>query len=234
MAATDLAGASVLVAGATGGLGAPIARLLADAGATLTLTARTADRLAALGITGAATIPLDLTHPAAPAQAVAAALDAHGQLDGVVYAAGVVAFGPLVETDDDTVDELFLLNALAPLRLLRASLGPLAEASARNGGQSFVVNLSAVVAEKPQLGMAAYTASKAALWGLDGAVAGEVRRHRVRVVDARPPHTETGLASRPIAGTAPSLPRGKAPEQVAARVVRAIVDGERDLPSSAF
>ncbi len=220
--------------GATGGLGAPIARQLADVGARLTLTARSAERLAALGLAGAATVPLDLTHPTAPARAVAAATEAHGRLDGVVYAAGVVAFGPLAEIDDDVVDELFLLNTLAPLRLLRAAIAPLAEASTTNGGQSFVVNLSAVVAESPQLGMATYTASKAALWGLDGAAAGELRRHRVRVVDARPPHTETGLATRPIAGTAPRLPRGKDPKDVAARVVRAIVEGERDLPSSSF
>ena len=62
----------------------------------------------------------------------------------------------------------------------------------------------------------------------------EARRSRVRVVDARPPHTETGLAGRPIAGTAPRLPQGLVPQAVADRILRAIVDDELDLPSTAF
>jgi cyclic-di-GMP-binding biofilm dispersal mediator protein len=82
--------------------------------------------------------------------------------------------------------------------------------------------------------MAAYSASKAALTAYDAAAARELRRAGIRLVDARPPHTETGLADRPIAGSAPRLPQGLAPDAVAARVVAAIVDDEKDLPSSAF
>ncbi len=96
------------------------------------------------------------------------------------------------------------------------------------------MTISGVVAETPQPGMAAYSASKSASRALSGALAGELRRNRIRVLDARPPHTETGLASRPVAGTAPRLPQGKDPQQVADRIVRAIADGERDLPTSAF
>jgi len=62
----------------------------------------------------------------------------------------------------------------------------------------------------------------------------EFRRRGVRLVDARPGHTETGLATRPITGEAPSLPTGLDPDVVAARIVRAIVDGEKDLPSASF
>lgn len=54
------------------------------------------------------------------------------------------------------------------------------------------------------------------------------------MIDVRPPHTETGLADRAIAGTAPRLPTGLDPDAVAARIVQAIVDGETDLPSEAF
>jgi cyclic-di-GMP-binding biofilm dispersal mediator protein len=62
----------------------------------------------------------------------------------------------------------------------------------------------------------------------------ELRRDGIRLVDARPPHTETGLATRPLAGTAPKMPEGLAPEAVAARLLAAIVEGERDLPSTSF
>ena len=97
-----------------------------------------------------------------------------------------------------------------------------------------MVNVSAVVAEQPTAGMAAYSASKAALAAFDAAAGRELRRARIRLLDARPPHTETGLASHPVAGTAPTLPRGLDPAAVAARIVAAVENGERDLPAHAF
>jgi cyclic-di-GMP-binding biofilm dispersal mediator protein len=232
---TRLDGASVLVAGATGGLGAPISRRLAAAGARLTLVARSADRLEALAdeLGGAATAALDLREPAAATAAVDAALGAHGRLDGLVFAAGVVAFGPAVETDDRTIGHLLELNVLAPVRLLRSAV-PHLERAAGDRGAAFVVNLSAVVAEQPTAGMAAYSASKAALTAYDIAAARELRRRRVHVLDVRPPHTETGLAGRPISGEPPRLPTGLDPEDVARRVLAAVEADERDLPAAAF
>ena len=100
--------------------------------------------------------------------------------------------------------------------------------------QGFVLQLSAVVAERPMPRMAAYSASKAALSAAATALRTELRRSRVDVYDVRPPHTETGLAGRPIAGGAPKLPQGLAPEAVAARITAAITGDERDLPASAF
>ena len=82
--------------------------------------------------------------------------------------------------------------------------------------------------------MAAYSASKAALTAYDAAAGRELRRAGIRLVDARPPHTETGLAERPLAGTAPRLPPGLDPDTVAARVIAALLDDERDLPSTSF
>jgi cyclic-di-GMP-binding biofilm dispersal mediator protein len=229
---TTLRDLSVLVAGATGGLGAPIARRLAASGARLTLLGRDPRRVQALGL-DAAVATGDLRDAGTAEQAVAAAVAAHGRLDGLVVAAGAVAFGPAADLPDEVLLDLVLVNTVAPIRLLRAALPHLA-ASAADGRSPFVVNISAVVAEHPTAGMAAYSASKAALTAHDVAVGRELRRAGIRVIDARPPHTETGLAQRPLAGTAPRLPAGLAPDAVAARVVGAIEDDERDLPSAAF
>ena len=87
-----------------------------------------------------------------------------------------------------------------------------------------IVTLSAVVAEMPTAGMAAYSTVKSAVTAFDAAAARELRRSGIRLIDVRPPHTETGLAERPIAGTAPSLPAGRDPDDVAARIVAAIRD----------
>ena len=229
---TTLDGASVLVAGATGGLGAPLSRRLAAAGARLTLTGRDGDRLAALGL-DALSVPADLRKAGSAEKVVERAVERYGHLDGVVFAAGAVAFGPATETPDQVVIDLFTLNTLAPIRLLRAAL-PHLQASAAGGGSPFVVHISAVVAEAPMPGMAAYSASKAGLAAFDTAAARELRRSRIRLIDARPPHTETGLADRPLFGIAPRLPTGLDPQAVAERILAGIVSGETDLPSTAF
>ena len=235
--ARDLAGAVVAVLGAGGVLGAAISRQLAARGAVVVLAGRTGEPLEATAaseprLAGAARVQCDVRDPAAGDAVVAAALGAHGRLDGVVLAHGVVAFGDLVDTDDEVIEELFLTNVLGPLWFLRRVVPVLATSDAQPGG--FVVNLSAVVAEQPLAGMAAYSASKAALTAADAALSRELRRRGVTVCDVRPPHTETGLADRPIAGAAPRLPQGLEPELVAARVVAAIESGERQVAASDF
>ena len=193
----------------------------------MTVSGRSADALAALEIVGAHAVAADLREPDAPRAIVAAAAERHGRLDGLVIAAGVVAFGALTEVDDDTVDDLLLVDFLAPLRLIRAAL-PVLE---RDG---VILGISAVVAEKPMANMAAYSAAKAATAALFTAVRSEARRRKVRVVDVRPPHTETGLAGRAIAGDPPKLPAGLDPDDVAARIVEALLGTETDVPSTSF
>lgn len=229
---SELSGRSILVAGASGGLGTPISRRLADAGAALTLVGRDQSRLEQMGVP-ATLMTADLRKAAAATKVVARAVEANAGLDGVVVASGVVAFGSALDVPDDVMVELFTINTLAPIRLLRAAAEHLA-ASAAAGNDPFFATISAVVAEQPMAGMAAYSASKAALSAYDAAAGRELRRSKVRVLDVRPPHTETGLVDRAVFGEAPRLPEGLSPEAVADRVLAAIVGGERDLPSSAF
>ena len=225
---SELSGKAFLVVGATGALGSRIARQLADRGADVTVSGRSEDALDALGITGAHAVAADLREPDAARSVVAAAAERHGRLDGLINAAGVVAFGPLTDIDDDTVDDLLLIDFLAPLRLIRAAL-PVTGSRA-----GVILGISAVVAEKPMPNMAVYSAAKAASAALFTAVRTEARRRKVRVVDVRPPHTETGLAGRAIAGEPPKLPTGLDPDAVATRIVEALLGTETDVPSTAF
>ncbi|TDL12221.1 SDR family oxidoreductase [Mycolicibacterium obuense] len=222
---SDLSGKAYLVVGASGALGSRIARLLIDRGAAVTVTGRDADALGRLAEAHAVTA--DLREPDAGRTVVEAARERHGRLDGVVIAAGVVAFGPFTDIDDDTVDDLVLVDFLAPLRVMRAALPAL-----EPGG--VILGISAVVAEKPLANMAVYSAVKAATAALFTAVRSEARRRKVRVVDVRPPHTETGLANRAIAGDPPRLPEGLDPDAVAGRIVEALLGDDTDLPSTAF
>jgi short-subunit dehydrogenase len=223
-----LEGTVIAVIGASGALGSLVARELAGRGAHLVLAGREEDRLRGVGVDGATLVVADLTDATAGDRIVEAARDAHGRLDGVVNAAGVVAFGPLVDTDDAVIEELFMTNVIGPLWMMRRVVPALSESA------GFVCNISAVVAEHPMPGMTPYAAAKAALTAADSALVRELRRMKVSVIDVRPPHTETGLATRPIAGEAPRLPQGLEPQTVARRIVQAIEDGQLDVPAEDF
>ena len=215
----DLNGAVVLVLGASGGLGSRIASRLTVAGATVVRADRSSG--------------YDLRDPAMPSRIVGAIQAAHAHLDGLVIAAGVVAFGAVEILPDAALTELFDVNTLGPIRLIREA-APLLAVSARDGGNPFIVTLSGIVSEAPTAGLAAYSASKSALAAFTVAATRELRRSGIRIVDARPGHVETSLSQHPIAGTAPTFGPGLDPDFVAARIVRSIIDNERDLPSTSF
>lgn len=223
---SSLAGRSVLIAGATGGIGSAIARQLHADGATLTLVSRTRRSLQALDVAGHREA-LDLRDPEMCWRAVAAAQEHAGRLDIVVNAVGVVAFGPVTDLSIDAMEELFLTNTFIPIFLARAALETLEPGGA-------IVNLSGVIAEQNLPGMAAYGASKAAVRSFDEALRREARRGKIRVIDARPPHTETGLSEHPIEGTAPKMPAGLSPDRVASIICGALAGDRTDLPSSSF
>ncbi len=228
MTGHTLSDAVVAVIGASGALGSIISRELANRGAKVLLVGRSEERLRNVGVDEATIVVADLTDAEAGVAIVDAAKEAHGRLDGVINAAGVVAFGPLADTEDAVIEELFMTNVIGPLWLLRRVTPMLADS------KGFVVNISAVVAEKPMAGMATYSATKAALTAADQAMGRELRRSGVDIFDVRPPHTETGLVSRAVAGKAPKLPQGLAPEVTARRIIEAIEAGQVDVSASDF
>ncbi len=213
----DLQGAVVVVVGATGGLGREIVAELRRRGATVIGAGRSGPD-----------VVVDIRDPDAGDAIVRAATAAHGRLDGVVDAAGIVAFGELAATDPVVIEELFLVNALGPMWLAQRVLPALAESS------GFFAAITGVVAEQAFPGMVGYAASKAALSHALAGLRREARRAGVHVLDARPPHTETGLATRPLAGTAPRMAVGLDPAPVAVRIVDAIAADEAEVPSSGF
>ncbi|MBM3662583.1 MAG: SDR family NAD(P)-dependent oxidoreductase [Actinobacteria bacterium] len=228
-----MSGRVVAVVGASGAIGGLVTRSLLERGDAVLGTGRSAASLEATGRDAPPgrwwACPLDLRNPNAGDRLVEVVRSGPGHLDAVVLAAGVVAFGDLESTPDDVIEELFVTNVLGPLWLLRRLIPMLSER------QGTVVNISAVVAEQPLPGMAAYAASKAALTAADLALRRELRRRRIRVVDVRPPHTETGLAGRAIHGEPPRLPVGLDPAVVAGRIVAALEDpAVEEIPSTQF
>ena len=209
---------TVLVIGYTGGLGSQITQQLQLAGAT---------------VLGASTSQFDLNSEQSIEQFCAAVNSSNTTIDGIVLACGLVAFGAISETPIEITSRLIQVNFLGQTSLIQKLLGKLND-SAAAGNEPFIVSISGVIAENPMAGLAAYSASKTAIHGYAQAAARELRKSGISWIDCRPGHTETGLASRAIFGKAPAFGTGLIPELVAKRIVDAIVNDEKDLPSSSF
>ena len=223
----SFANSVVAIVGASGGLGTQFVEQLRAEGAQLLLAGPHPERLTPLCGPGDVVVPLDL-RDARAGDTLAGVATELGRLDGVINAAGVVAFGGLAELDDVILEELFLIDVLGPLWLTKR-VAPLLSAS--NG---WLVHISGVIAESPLPNMAAYSAAKAAISAANRALHRELRRQNIFVCDARPPHTETGLATRALAGTAPRFPPGAQPSAVAARILQGVRDGVPELAGADF
>ena len=218
--AFDFAQKVALIAGGTGDLGRALTTELRSRGCIVTTVSRTHSA-------DPTHLVADLRSPESATAVVNEVIAKHGALNIVINAMGVVAFGEIGSTSVDTIEEVFLTNTFGHIFLMQAALRHVQQGSV-------LVGISGVIAEQNLPGMSVYGASKAAVRSFDEALAREARKAGVRVIDARPPHTETGLASRAVAGNAPKFPVGLDPTAVAQRIVQAIADGETDLPSAAF
>lgn len=224
----QLGQARILLVGATGALGGRLAKGLAGQGARLVVTGRDPRRLESIAeeVGAEQRIELDLVDVEAVASAVDEAAERLGGLDGLVIASGVAAFGSARDEDDVVIEELFAVNTLGPIAAVRAALPHL-------GDGAGIAVLTAILADMPTAGMAAYSASKAALSAYLTAIRRELRREGITVLDARPPHMETGLADRPLAGDAPRMPPGHDIDEVIELIITGLADGRGELVADA-
>lgn len=222
----------ILVIGGSGALGAELIRQLRAKGATVLATATTNDSAAAIPAGAEVRLINDYRNPES-IETLTTYLNSAGELDGIINASGVVAFGPVASLNAETIKDLFAINAAGPMQLI-AALHPTLKKSAEAGNEPFVLNITGVVAQQPLQGLAAYSASKTAIDGFLKALTREWRRDGIKVISAYPGHTETGLATRAIAGTAPTFPQGMTKEHVVEVLVKAIEAGETSLDSSSF
>jgi NAD(P)-dependent dehydrogenase (short-subunit alcohol dehydrogenase family) len=201
-----------MIARALRGRGAEVATAGRDVGATAALAADL----------GSEPIALEITDPDSCEAAVAAAVSGLGGLDAVVIATGAVAFGRSGELPSEIESQLLAVNASGPISLIAAALPHLSD----GGG---VVALTAVVAEFPTAGMAAYSASKAALSAYLTALRRERRRELGVVLDVRPGHMDTGFADSALAGEPPKLPPPQDPEELVEQILLGLEEGKREL-----
>jgi len=217
----QIAGSSVLLTGATGGIGHAIARALRASGAQLTLTGRRTDVLEPLATElGARALAADLSDRVQ----IERLLDDLGGVDILLANAALPASGRLESFSIEEIDRALEVNLRAPIVLARALLPGMLER-----GRGHLLFVSSLAGKAPAPGSSIYTATKAGLRGFAAALRAELHGSGVGVSAIFPGFIrDAGF----FADTGIELPRGigtRSPEDVARAVVRAIEHDRGEL-----
>jgi NAD(P)-dependent dehydrogenase (short-subunit alcohol dehydrogenase family) len=173
-----------VVTGSTAGIGAEVARHLADEGARVVTSGRSSD-----GPRGgeALHVTADLAARGGPEHVVEAALAAFGRVDCLVNNVGFAEIRRFEEITDDQWDELWQLNVMSYVRAIRAVVPAMREA-----GGGVIVNVSSTAGKRPSTGMPDYSVTKAAVLSLSRLVADLYAKDGIRSNAVTPGPTATG------------------------------------------
>ena len=229
----ELTGKRILVIGGSGVLGAEFCNQLMALGAEVLATARNVESSLRIPAAVQTRLLVDLESQSSIDTLGDYLSEQFDSIDVVVNAAGLVGFGSWESTGAAASQKLMQVNFLGPASVF-AKLTQLLKASASAGTGTYIVNISGVVAEKTFPGMAAYTASKVAASSLMKSLTYDLRRDGIKTLDARPGHTETGLAARAIVGVAPAFPTGMTAEHVVSRIIKGLQEDSTELASTDF
>lgn len=229
---------TVIVTGASMGIGRALALAFADEKATLILSARGRDALEEVARevcargARAVVVPGDVTAEAHRVELVARAVD-HGGVDVLVNNAGRGFYAPALAVDIEKLRELFELNVIAPLRMVQLA-APHLEAA-----RGTIVMMSSVAGIVAAPRYAAYAASKFALEAIAMALRSELAAAGVRVVVIRPgpvatPFRANATRAEGLEGYDAPDPKAQSADVVAAKTVRAVLRGTPVVETSNF
>jgi NADP-dependent 3-hydroxy acid dehydrogenase YdfG len=182
---------TAVITGATGGIGAAVARALSQAGWNLVLTARSAEKLQALASelgSRVAVVPADLTDPAVPAALLSAALTNFGRCDLCFNNAGFLETGPIESIDIERVCAMVRINVEAAFRVAYTFLRHFVR---ENAGH--LINTSSILGTKVRPTAGAYAGTKYAIEALSEALRMELAKTDVQVSSIQPGLVMTGL-----------------------------------------
>lgn len=191
-AVQDMIGRSVIVTGASSGMGASVARELGRRGASVTLQGRDPERLAAVkadveaGGGKALVAPQDLEDLATVASLVDRAIAEFGSVDGLVLNASLFDPRPLADTDLESIQRQWNTNVVSHLLIVQAAAPQMQE-------QSSIVFVSSTTGLAGFPGCSAYSATKGATEALSRALAVEFAPQKIRVNSVAPGFVRTPM-----------------------------------------
>jgi NADP-dependent 3-hydroxy acid dehydrogenase YdfG len=180
-----LAGKAAIVTGASSGIGAATARLLAKEGCNVVLAARREDRLNALAAElgeGTLAAPADVTDPAACAALVTRTVERFGSLDVLINNAGLGLYGSIAEGNPEDWRKMFDVNVLGVLYTTRAAVRQMLRQ-----GSGDVVFISSLAGRRvPRADGTVYAATKHAVNAIADGLRMDVHEKGVRVINVEP------------------------------------------------
>ncbi|MEY4311451.1 MAG: hypothetical protein RLZZ571_221 [Actinomycetota bacterium] len=224
-------GQTIVVVGASGVLGSRIATELSSLGASVIGTASSESSVVNVPDQVSSKRVVDLTDSNSISNFANDVINSHSSVDGVIVAAGVVGFGLIEETDPVLASKMMEINFAGPAKLISKLFPALKN---HTNEKAFVIGITGVVVEQTFPGMSIYSASKSALSSFLQSIEKEWRRYKIRTLDVRLGHTETGLATRPLFGAAPAIPTGHSAEHAVSVIINAINSETRILASTDF
>ena len=225
----EIENAVCVMTGASSGIGAATARLLASRGARVVLAARRIDRLETIAneLAGSLAVRTDVTIAAEVDRLFDRTREVFGSVDLVVNNAGQGLHVPLEELEPDDFRAVFELNVVAPLVVMQTAL-PLLRA---NGGGA-VVNVSSATSLRAIPGLGGYAATKSALNKLSQIARIEWAESAITVSSVYPSVTSTEFHQRLRAGhlvTGPWSVAADPPELVATAILFAAQHGDEHV-----
>jgi NAD(P)-dependent dehydrogenase (short-subunit alcohol dehydrogenase family) len=188
----DLTGKTVLITGASRGIGAAAAQAFAAAGANVALVARSRELITELaGQIGkqALAIPCDVSRYWEAEQAVNAAIQTFGKIDVVINNAGVIdPIGALSQADPEAWGKAIDINLKGVMHGMRAAMGPMI-----SQGSGTIITVSSGAAHNPLEGWSAYCASKAGAYMLTQVADRENRGKGLRILGLSPGTVATDM-----------------------------------------
>ena len=223
---------SILVTGASSGIGRAVVRDLATRQNRLTLTARRADRLESLAEevrelgSQAIVVAGDITDPALRSQLLDQVQEEFGGLDILINNAGLGGIGTFASADEARLRQIMEVNFFAPVELTRTALPLL-----RHSDDGVVVNIGSVLGHCATPKKSEYCASKFALHGLTDALRIELAKEAIDVILVSPSTTSSEFFDQAMrsTGKAATNKNPMSPEQVAKHLIRAVEKGRREV-----
>ncbi|RME82324.1 MAG: SDR family NAD(P)-dependent oxidoreductase, partial [Caldilineae bacterium] len=200
----DLTRRTIIITGASRGIGAATARVLATRPVSLALWARTADSLHLLteelnsrpGVQALA-IPVDVTSPEQVHRAAGQTEQHFGRIDILINNAGVGMRSPLATTDISLARQLFAVNFWGALTCIQAVLPAM-----KRQADGLILNVSSIIGRRALPYSGIYCSSKAALNALSESLRVELNPYNIRVIDFYPGVTRTDFLRHQLTGDA--------------------------------